>query len=321
MNTLSKLAGGARAGTEEDKGEMIVELRLADLRLDGGTQSREGINHLHVQALVEARERGDILPPIEVYFDGDNRWLVDGFHRFQAHKKMGLETMRARVLEGTQREAILASVGKNSNHGLPRTHADKRRAVSRLLEDIEWRQWSDREIARLTGTSHTFVGGVRAELDSVATRAYVSKRTYERDGKTQTMETGSIGKTSSRLRRVTLDGEAPPAQPTGEAFERGAETLEEAASSAKTWEEHLADAYPEAELGVPAGEEAPPDMAEFGTVVVNIEDSRALRRFSEACAAFLALAASKPEAVLAWLATNGVDERVEALMRDYAEAN
>ena len=28
---------------------------------------------------------GDQFPPIDVFFDGQNYWLVDGFHRLQAH--------------------------------------------------------------------------------------------------------------------------------------------------------------------------------------------------------------------------------------------
>jgi hypothetical protein len=39
------------------------------------------------------------------------------------------------------------SVSANAPHGLRRTNADKRRAVVRLLEDTEWSQWADREIA------------------------------------------------------------------------------------------------------------------------------------------------------------------------------
>jgi hypothetical protein len=40
----------------------------------------------------------------------------------------------------------------------------KRRAVSMLLQDPEWSQWSSREIARRAGVSHTFVESVRAKL-------------------------------------------------------------------------------------------------------------------------------------------------------------
>ncbi len=55
-------------------------------------------------------------------------------------------------------------MGANADHGLRRTYADKRRAVEMLLQDEEWRTWSDRAIADQTKTTHPFVGKIRAEL-------------------------------------------------------------------------------------------------------------------------------------------------------------
>jgi transposase-like protein len=56
------------------------------------------------------------------------------------------------------------AVGANAAHGLRRTNADKRRAVTMLLDDDEWGQWSDSAIARQCGVSHTFVATVRAAI-------------------------------------------------------------------------------------------------------------------------------------------------------------
>ena len=39
--------------------------------------------------------------------------------------------------KGTQRDAILWSISANATHGLRRTNEDKRRAVTRLLQDPE----------------------------------------------------------------------------------------------------------------------------------------------------------------------------------------
>lgn len=64
---------------------------------------------------------------------------------------------------GTRRDAILYAVGANATHGLPRSNADKRRAVETMLRDEEWVVWSDREIARRTQTSAPFVAKVREE--------------------------------------------------------------------------------------------------------------------------------------------------------------
>ena len=45
----------------------------------------------------------------------------------------------------------------NGAHGLRRTHADQRKAVTLLLADAKWSQWSDREIARRCQARHDFV--------------------------------------------------------------------------------------------------------------------------------------------------------------------
>ena len=68
--------------------------------------------------------------------------------------------------EGTKRDAILYACAANSTHGLPLTADDKRQAVTRLLQDEEWRQWSDNTIAKHCGVSHPFVATVRSSLET-----------------------------------------------------------------------------------------------------------------------------------------------------------
>ena len=75
-------------------------------------------------------------------------WLADGFHRLAAVKKEGTGFIPVEIHPGTRRDAVLYSVGANATHGLPRTNADKRRAVLILLQDEEWAAWSDGMIAK-----------------------------------------------------------------------------------------------------------------------------------------------------------------------------
>ena len=72
--------------------------------------------------------------------------------------------LEAEIRRGTQRDAVLYSVGANSDHGLRRTNEDKRRAVLRLLEDEEWGQWSDRAIAEKCAVGHDMVATLRGQL-------------------------------------------------------------------------------------------------------------------------------------------------------------
>jgi Zn-dependent M16 (insulinase) family peptidase len=67
------------------------------------------------------------------------------------------------MIPGSQRDAVLYSVGANASHGLARTQEDKRKAVKTILEDFEWSDWSDREIARRASVSLQLVQAVKHE--------------------------------------------------------------------------------------------------------------------------------------------------------------
>ncbi len=143
----------------------MTECLAIDLiHTDGGTQSRAYFNELVISEYHDAMVEGAIFPPVVVFYDGTHYWLVDGFHRLAAAKQCGRPTLDVTTTEGSRREAILYAAGTNATHGLRRTNADKRKTVTKLLEDKEWQQWSNREIARRCGVTHTFVSKLRREL-------------------------------------------------------------------------------------------------------------------------------------------------------------
>jgi Homeodomain-like domain len=88
-----------------------------------------------------------------------------------------------------------------NKHGKPLTNEDKRWIVVRMVEDGEWGQWSDREVARHCGVSHEFVSRLRRSLSTVDSEQRRKVRT--RHGTATVMQVGKIGKQS----------EAPPALP------------------------------------------------------------------------------------------------------------
>ena len=162
-----------------------MKLKLKDIRLDGNTQPRQFINQDVVNEYAEEMTETDNFPPMIVFNDGANYWLADGFHRYHANKKAGFVEVDCDVRNGTLREAVLFSVGANAVHGLRRTNDDKRKAVVTLLQDIEWGDWSDSEIARKCLVSHVFVGRVRKTLGLEKTE---KKYTDGRTGKETTMK-------------------------------------------------------------------------------------------------------------------------------------
>jgi uncharacterized small protein (DUF1192 family) len=147
---------------------MIQHIDVSLVRQDGGTQARAAMAQEAIDEYALAMSEGKEFPSITVFFDGKVYWLGDGFHRVAAHTKtFGIAPIRAEVQDGSQRDALLFAAGANSDHGLRRTNADKRRAVSVLLNDAEWSQWSDREIARRVGVSNDFVSRMRKDQVSL----------------------------------------------------------------------------------------------------------------------------------------------------------
>ena len=136
-------------------------LNLQSIRIDGNTQARTAINNELVDEYAAAMSDGGRFPEIECYFDGVDYWLVDGFHRYWAMNKLGKASATVMVFNGTLREAVLHSLGVNAGHGLRKSSDDKRKSVQTMLNDAEWCQLSDREIAKHCGCSHTLVGQLR----------------------------------------------------------------------------------------------------------------------------------------------------------------
>ncbi|MCE9547630.1 MAG: ParB N-terminal domain-containing protein [Planctomycetia bacterium] len=190
-------------------------LPLASIVVDAAIQCRVGLNAEHLKRLADAMERGKDLDPIDVFQDGDAPPIVaDGFHRHETHLKAGRASIPCIVHSGGRREAVLFAAGANARHGLPRTNADKRRAVGKLLADSVWGQWSDRAIADKCGVSHTFVAAARA----TGNRCQSSTRRCA-DGRT--IDTAKIGSKRAarpewlrpiRKLHALLDSGQPPAK-------------------------------------------------------------------------------------------------------------
>jgi len=129
-----------------------------------GTQVRVSTNEATIAEYVESIESGAQFPPIIVYFDGENYWIADGWHRFFAHERSGCITILAEVRKGGEQDALQCGLGANSTHGLPRNNADKRNVVEIALAHPEWSKLSTREIADLCAVSHNLVAEVRRGL-------------------------------------------------------------------------------------------------------------------------------------------------------------
>ncbi len=139
--------------------------------------------------------------------------MADGFHRWQAHHNRSEEVIACVIHQGSRRDAVLYSVGANADHkpALPRSRQDKRRAVTTLLQDPEWKEWSNCQIANACRVNEKTVRNIRKTLtaeirseDSPKTltsdfRSEDSTRTYKtKHGTTAKMNTAKIGKSGKQ---------------------------------------------------------------------------------------------------------------------------
>lgn len=151
-------------------------MKITQLKIDLQTQSRVTINQDAVAEYAAAMMDGEKFPPVTAFYDGKYYYLADGYHRYFAAKKAGLDEIDCDVKNGTLRDAVLYSVGVNSAHGLRRNNKDKRKAVMTILDDVEWAEWSDITIAKKCQVTGVFVGRVRKILNLESTsRKYVNK--------------------------------------------------------------------------------------------------------------------------------------------------
>jgi hypothetical protein len=95
-------------------------------------------------------------------------------------------------------DMIPRPVGANKIPPIRRTNAEKRKAVEAFLADEQWSKWSDREIAKHCGVSHSSVLRLRKLLGknqeySSKTRTYINKH-----GTVSKMRVSRIGQNQPR---------------------------------------------------------------------------------------------------------------------------
>jgi hypothetical protein len=142
-----------------------MNIGLDKIRIDGGTQSRVKIDENVVAQYADEMLNGDEFPPVVLFHDGVDYWLADGFHRYFANKRINSPGISAEVKDGSVRDAILHGIKANNKHGLRPSNEDKRKGVMTMLKDIEWQDYSNRDIAEICGVSHTLVNAIRKELE------------------------------------------------------------------------------------------------------------------------------------------------------------
>lgn len=167
-----------------------MNVKIVDITADPSIQSRVEIDQSAVVDYADLIREGTDFDPVVAFDDGKKFWLACGFHRFFAYKKAGALEIPCDLRKGSRRDAELYSIGSNAKNGLRMTLADRRKSVQMMLDDVEWSSWSDRQIARHTGASHTFVAYMRKPAQKAGE---TQAKTQVNAGKTQ----ADVGKTQA----------------------------------------------------------------------------------------------------------------------------
>lgn len=149
------------------KKKILQTLTLDEVHVDDEFQSRDGgIDEEHVEQIVESlKKKPGSIPRVKIVeVKGIGRILVDGFGRYEAHKRAGLKNIQADVTVGSMLDATIAAAQANADQvARHRTNADKRRAVQMLLMRLldAGEEWSDRKVGDTIGVSDKTVASVR----------------------------------------------------------------------------------------------------------------------------------------------------------------
>jgi hypothetical protein len=196
----------------------IEKIFPENIRLDGGTQPRAKINQQICAEYGEQMKAGEKFPAIDVFFDGENYWLADGFHRIQAYvmARPG-EAITCNVYQGSLQDAQWYSYGVNKAHGLRRSNNDKQRAVMFALAHPAAVDKSNYQIAEHCGVSEFMIRKYLRRQEDTASTIKSQMRQVNRGGTSYRQNTTHIGKNPKKGnakrkkqgKRISPDAVAP----------------------------------------------------------------------------------------------------------------
>ena len=174
-----------------------------------GMQIRVKMDPDVVLDYAEAMKAGKKFPPLLTFFDGEKYFLADGFHRLYAARELKLAKIACEVREGTRVAARLAACGANQDHGLRRSNADKRHAIT-VMRELK-PDWSSRMISDHVGVSHTVVDNLRRQVATVAS----SDLSHECEpGAAGNDQLATVASSNVRKSRQSKDFGPPPTRET-----------------------------------------------------------------------------------------------------------
>jgi hypothetical protein len=107
------------------------------LRIDADTQARVKISEETVDDYAEVIKDAKTWPmgAVDVFHDGTDYFVADGFHRTLAATRVKRASIPCKIHKGTAADARIFGMTANDEHGLRMSRADKRKCVEWLLDN------------------------------------------------------------------------------------------------------------------------------------------------------------------------------------------
>jgi hypothetical protein len=145
-------------------------IALDAIILDERCQPRAVLNAEAVQEYADLYRDDVKLPALEVCKIDGKLVLIDGFHRLAGARQADQGFVRVTIVEECDiGQALWLASAVNQGHGVRRTNADKRQAVTLALQSDVGQEQSLRTVAEHVGCSHEWVRKVKEDLSTVDT--------------------------------------------------------------------------------------------------------------------------------------------------------
>ncbi|RVT92840.1 hypothetical protein [Sphingomonas crocodyli] len=143
-------------------------LLIDEVREHANFQLRaKGIDRRHATKLARELAAGKTLPALKVAHVGKVLYLVDGFHRLEAHRSHGSRTVTAEVARMSLQEAREEAEKANTKHGLNLSRKDRQVLWDAYIAD-------GRQVDPMGETKSSRV--IEAELDGIYSRETIRMR-------------------------------------------------------------------------------------------------------------------------------------------------
>jgi uncharacterized ParB-like nuclease family protein len=166
---MPRNAKKAVSSTAQSSTPQMLSVRA--IRALDDVQPRSDLNTMVIKeyaTLYSEAEGDEPLPPIDVFTVDGKHYVSDGFHRLAAAKEAKRSELPCHVYTGSLQEAMRHGIFANLKRGLAYSQGDRERILTRLLQDPEVSQQSDRALAQALGLSHVTVGRARHRLAAQA---------------------------------------------------------------------------------------------------------------------------------------------------------